>query len=79
MLPWEIVFLLVYYLFIVDFLPSKSMTIGTLLDRSVERSRTASFDGSAAVVEVVVVVIAGVVVKSLHSYESQGHPALQFS
>ena len=75
MLPWEIVILLVYYLFIVNVLPSKSMTIGLRVDSS----RTASFDGSAAVVEAVVVVAAGVVVKSLHSYESQGHPALQFS
>ena len=79
MLPWEIVILLLYYLFIVDFLPSKSMTIGLRLDSS----RTASFDGSAAVVEAVVeavvVLTAGVVGKSLHSYDSQGHPALQFS
>ena len=55
------------------------MTIGTLLDSFVDRSRTASFDGSAVVVVAVVVVGASVVVKSLHSYESQGHPALQFS
>ena len=53
------------------------MTIGTLLDLYVDRSRTASFAGSAVVVVSVVVVGAGVVVRSLHSYESQGHPALQ--
>ena len=33
-----------YHLFIVSFLPSKSMTIGTLLDRLVDRSRTAFLD-----------------------------------
>ena len=47
------------------------MTIGTLLDSFVDRSRTASFEGSAvvvvAVVVAVVVVGATVVVKSLHS------------
>ena len=53
------------------FLPSKSMTIGTLLDSFVDRSRTASFEGSAVVViaavVAIVVVEAAVGVKALHS------------
>ena len=44
------------------------MTIGTLLDLCVDRSRTASFAGSAVVVVAAAVVVeTGVVVKSLHS------------
>ena len=69
-LPEEIVILLLYYLLIVSFLPSKSMTIGTLLEDNVDRSRTASLDSSAVVVEAVVVanvVEAGVVETSWHS------------
>ena len=61
-------------MFIVDFLPSKSMTIGTLLDRDVDKRRTACFVGSAEVVVGMDVVATGVVVGSLHSKESQGHP-----
>ena len=57
-------------------LPSKSMTIGTLLDR-VDNRRTASLGGF--VVDVVVVVETVVVTTSSHSYDSQGHPALQFA
>ena len=55
------------------FLPSKSMTIGTFLDSS----RTASLDGFVVDVEVVVETV--VVTISSHSYNSQGHPALQFA
>ena len=43
------------------------MTMGLLLDRNVERNRTASFGGSTVVVVAIVVVKTGVVVISLHS------------
>ena len=68
-LPEEIVISLLYYLFIVGYLPSKSMTMGTLLDRYVDKSRTAFLDSSAVVIVAVVVdvVEAGVVEISLHS------------
>ena len=52
---------------VVNVLPSKSMTIGTLVDLNVDNSRTASFVGWAVVVEAIDVVDAIVVVSSLHS------------
>ena len=57
------------YSLIVSFLPTKSMTIGTLLDRYVDKSKTASFGVSADVVVVVAIVVVdtGVVVISSHS------------
>ena len=81
-----------------NILPSKSMTIGTLLEYLVDKRRTASLNGSEAVdVATVVIVVVdvtiaavvivvtcvvdavGVVVKWLHSKESQGHPDLQLA
>ena len=52
---------------VVNVLPSKSMTIGTLVDLNVDNSRTASFVVWAVVVIAIEVVVACVVVTSLHS------------